>query len=433
MKTEGHVLERKEAHAVSGMDRPLARPPPWRRYAPYGLAALLLAVGVTWLLVGKSGTVYRTPRDRLSIAAVTQGAFEDYFAVRGTATPFTIRYLTADQGGVVKQVLVEDGAAVSAHQPLVVLSNVALQLQVVSREADTAGQVNTLENTRLQLEDSRFKYQTNLLDIEHQIERLKGDLARDKILLDGNAIAPSVYAQEEADYTYQLNLRRATLESHETEQQVRKRELIQLGKALARLNENVDAGKASLEALTIRAPLDGKLTALDAEVGQSKAAGAVLGEVDSLDRFKLSAQVDEFYLGRVAIDQKALFTADGRQYEATVAKIYPQVVNGTFRVDLHFTEPAPNGIHVGQAVDMRLELGGDTSATMLPNGPFYQDTGGRWVFVLSPDGRFATRRSVKLGRRNPDFIEVLEGLAPGEKVIVSAYEAFNRVDRIEFK
>jgi HlyD family secretion protein len=424
---------RESRHSGEGMDRRLAQSPPWRRYLPHAIAGVLIVGVGAWLLVGVGGRVYRTPIDRLTIATVTRGPFEDYVAVRGAAAPFTTQYLTADQGGVIKQVLVEDGATVKALQPLIVLSNAALQLQVASQEADTATQVNTLENTRLQLEEGRFKYQHDLLDVEHQIETLKGNLARDKILLDGKAIAPSVYAQEQADLAYQLRLRQATIASRDAERHVREAQLSQLARTLERLNANVAAAQASLDALTVRAPMDGQLTALDAQVGQSKAAGAVLGQVDSLDRFKLTADVDEFYLGRVALRQTARFTIDGRDYQAAVAKIYPQVANGTFRIDLHFANPAPRDIHVGQAIDMRLELGGAATATMLPNGPFYQDTGGRWVFVVSPDGRYATRRNVRLGRRNPDHVEVLEGLKRGEKVIVSGYEAFQNVDRVQFE
>lgn len=433
MDDRRYLFVREPEHSDERMDRRLAQPSPWRRYAPHAVAGAVVVAIAAWLLVGTGGRVSRTPLDRLTIAAVTRGPFEDYIAVRGAAAPFTTRYLTAEQGGVVKEVLVEDGATVKAHQPLIVMSNAALQLQVASREADTASQVNALENTRLQLEEGRFKYQHDLLDIEHQIEKLKDDLARDKVLLDGNAIAPSVYAQEQAEYAYELKLRQATVASRDTEQQVRESQLTQLRRTLARLNENVATAKASLDALTIRAPVGGQLTALDAEVGQSKVAGAVLGQLDSQDRFKLTAEVDEFYLGRVALGQPALFAVDGANYEATVTKIYPQVANGTFRLDLHFESPTPRDIHVGQAIDMRLELGGAAAATMLPNGPFYQDTGGRWVFVLSPDGRYATRRNVRLGRRNPEHVEVLDGLEPGEKVIVSGYEAFQRIDRVEFE
>jgi multidrug efflux pump subunit AcrA (membrane-fusion protein) len=192
---------------------------------------------------------------------------------------------------------------------------------VASREADTAGQINALENTKIQLE----------------ISKLTGALARDKILLDGNAIAPAIYKQEQEEYAYELKLRDA---------------------------------------------------------------------------------MDEFYLGRIVLGQSAIFTSDGRDYEATVAKIYPQVTNGTFRIDLHFENP-PQGIHTGQAFDIKLELGRAATALMLPNGPFYQETGGNWIFVVAPDGRYATRRTVRLGRRNPEHVEVVDGLAPGEKVIVS--------------
>jgi HlyD family secretion protein len=187
-----------------------------------------------------------------------------------------------------------------------------------------------------------------------------------------------------------------------------------------------------VEALTIRAPMDGQLTALDAEVGQSKAPGAVLGQVNSADRFKLQAQVDEFYLGRVVVGQDTLFSVDDKDYRAHVAKVYPQVSNGTFKVDLYFNGTAPTGIHVGQAIDLKVELGGASRAVMVPNGPFYQDTGGNWVFVLDPAGHYATRRNVRLGRRNPDHVEVVDGLKPGEKIIVSGYEAFLKMDRVEF-
>ncbi|MGA2366222.1 MAG: efflux RND transporter periplasmic adaptor subunit [Steroidobacteraceae bacterium] len=397
------------------MDRALSRKPRWRIYALIG-AALALALGAgIWLLNGSRGSVYRVPINRLTVATVTEGPFEDYIAVRGAVAPFIIDYLTTDQGGTVKQVLVEDGAMVRAGQPLIILSNPALQLQVAAQQ--------------LTFEQNRFKYENDLLDIEHQISRLKNDLARDKVLLDGNAIAPSTYKQEQEDYDYYLKLRAATIASRDVEQRVR---TTQLTGATPGLGARVDVANAGVEALTIRAPMDGQLTALDAEVGESKAQGAVLGQVNSADRFKLTAQVDEFYLGRMALEQTALFSVEGSDYRAKVAKVYPQVVNGTFKVDLYFEGAPPTGIHVGQAIDLKVELGGAAHAVLLPNGPFYQDTGGSWVFALDSSGRSATRRNVRLGRRNPDFVEVIDGLRPGEKVIVSGYEAFLKMDRVDF-
>ena len=262
---------------------------------------------------------------------------------------------------------------------------------------------------------------------------MKADLARDKVLLDGNAIAPATYKEEQEDYAYELKLRAATLASRDMEQKVRAAQLMGGTQPSGPVDSSRILGNAAVEALTISAPMDGQLAALDAEVGQTKAQGAVLGEVDSLDRFKLTAQVDEFYLGRILLGQQALFTVDNRDYKAKIAKIYPQVANGTFKVDLYFDGPAPAGVHTGEAVDLKVELGGAAPAMMLSNGPFYQDTGGNWVFVVSPDGGSAMRRTVRLGRRNPEFVEVLDGLKPGEKVIVSGYEAYQTVDRVEFE
>ncbi|HTV76975.1 MAG TPA: efflux RND transporter periplasmic adaptor subunit [Steroidobacteraceae bacterium] len=396
------------------MDRPLLRAHPWRRRLAFGLVGVIVPGVVLWLLLQQSwGHTYRLPLNRVTIATVSEGPFEEYIAVRGTVAPLIIDYLTTDQGGTVKQVLVEDGATVKRGQKLIILSNPALQLQVAAQQ--------------ITFEQTRFKYQHDLLDIEHQISQLRSNLARDKILLDGNAIAPSTYQQEQEDYRYYTQLREATIASRDAEQRVRTTQLT--GQSAGTL---VDVANAGVDALTVRAPMDGQLTALDAEVGQSKAQGSVLGQVNSADRFKLTAQVDEFYLDHISIGQESLFTVDGQDYKATIAKVYPQVTNGTFKVDLHFTGSPPRDIHVGQAIDLKVELGGAARAVIVANGPFYQDTGGNWAFVVSPDGGSAARRNIRLGRRNPDYVEVVDGLKPGERIIVSGYEGFQKVDRVQF-
>jgi HlyD family secretion protein len=291
-----------------------------------------------------------------------------------------------------------------------------LQLQVAAQQ--------------IAFEQTRFKYEQDILNIDHQISKLTGNLARDKRLLDANAIASSTYKEEQEEYKYYVDLRRSTIASRNIEQRVRASQLLPGGQPGARNDAAI--ANAAIEALTIRAPMDGQLTALDAEVGQSKPAGAILGQIDSLDRFKLSAQVDEFYLGRIVLGQETLFSIDQRAFKASVAKIYPKIAGGTFKVDFRFLGAAPRGIHTGQAVDMKIELGGAEHALVLPNGPFYQDTGGNWVFVVTPKGDLATKRTVRLGRRNPQYIEVLDGLGPGEKVVVSSYTAFDKMDRLQF-
>ena len=410
----GGAANFSHAATLSGMDRVVARNPFWKRLLIPGLAVVAAAGAGVWALSGAGGSVTRVPVDQLTIATVTSGPFEDFIAVRGAVAPLIIDYLTTAQGGTVKQVLIEDGATVKKGQPLIALSNPALQLEVAAQQ--------------LAFEQTRFKYQQDILNIDHEISRLKNVLIVDKILLDGQAIAPSVVKQAQDDYDYNVQLRAATVASGEVEQKVRASQLAQ-----GATNANGEAvANAQVEALTIRAPMDGQLSALDAEVGQNKASGAVLGQVNSADRFKLMADVDEFYLGRVNMGQETLFTIDGENFKAQVAKVYPQVTNGTFKVDFHFEGKAPANIHVGQAVDMRVELGGASEAVMLPNGPFYQDTGGNWVFVVTPGGQSAMKRNVRLGRRNPQFVEVVDGLSPGEKVIVSGYEAYQKMDRVEF-
>jgi HlyD family secretion protein len=415
------------------MDKTLPQTPRWRRYAPFAVGgAIILAIAV-WLLAGTGGSVYRVPIDRLTIATVTAGPFEDFIAVRGNVAPLDTDYLTTAEGGSVRKKLVEDGAIVAAGQPLVVLSNTALELQVASREADTAQQISSLQNTELQVEQANFSYERDLLDVQHQVRKLKDTLARDEILHKADALPDASYLSDKEDYAYQLRLQAATIASRDAEQKVRTTQLAQLRDALARLKSDAAAAEASLDSLTIRAPMAGRLTAFDAEIGEAKAPGAVLGQVDSLDKYKLTAQVDEFYLGKVVEGQDVLFTINGRDWRAHVTKIYPQVTNGTFKVDLAFAGSAPSDIHDGEAVDLKVELGGAARAVMLPDGPFYQDSGGNWVFVVAPDGRSATRRNVRLGRRNPQFVEVLDGLSPGERVIVSSYEAFAKMDRVEFE
>jgi HlyD family secretion protein len=419
--------------AGSGMDRTLTRRRNPRRILMAVLGGALLAVPAIWLMVGFGGSVYRVPSDRLTIGTVTQGPFEDYAAVRGTVAPSVTIYLTTDQGGAVKQVLVEDGARVKAGQPIMALSNPTLQMQFASRQVDTARQIGDVHNTELQIEQTRFTNRKELLNIEYELQTLKSDLDRDQRLYAAKAISLATYEKDRDRYAYEQKLREVSTASFRTAKRIQDMQLKQLRETLAQLNDNLAAARANLDALVIRAPMDGQLTALDAEVGQSKAAGAVLGQVDSADRFKLTAQVDEFYLGRVLLGQDALLTIDGRDFRARVSKLYPQVSNGTFKTDLKFDGPAPEGVHAGQAVDLKLELGGAKTALMLPNGQFYQDTGGAWAFVLSADGRKAVRRAVRLGRKNPGFVEVLDGLKPGERVIVSSYEAFKTVDTVKLE
>lgn len=400
---------------VSQMDRPIPPQPRWRRHAPWVVAGIVLVCGIAWAVTRTQDRNYRVLANQLTLSTVAQRPFDDFIALRGTVAPLVTAYLTTDQGGTVRQVLVEDGAMVKNGEPLIVLSNPALQLQVAAQQ--------------LTFEQTRFEYERQLLDIEHEISKLKAKLARDRILLDGNAIAPSTYQEEEDEYEYRLKMRDALIASRKVEQKVRSTELIG-GSSEGGSSNRSDIANAGIEALTIRAPMDGQLTALDAHVGESKAHGAVLGQVNSADRFKLTADIDEYYLGRVIVGQAAVIAANARTYPARVAKIYPQVANGAFKTDFRLENDVPPSMRVGQTTELRVELGGTVDAVVVANGPFYQASGGNWVFVVDADGKQAIKRTVKLGRKNPQYVEILDGLKPGEKVIVSSYAAYRNIDRI---
>jgi HlyD family secretion protein len=262
---------------------------------------------------------------------------------------------------------------------------------------------------------------------------LKRDLDRKRILVPKGAYSQADLDAVSDQYNYYVRRRDVTLASQAAETKLRTSQMAQLQTTVEQLNASLEFAKRNLDSLIIKAPIDGQLTALDAEIGQSKERGARIGQVDSLDAYKIAAEVDEFYVARVSAGEKAVFTIDGHDYAATVHKIYPQIKNGSFLVDFHLAAGArPTGLHVGQAVDLRLQLGGATKAVIIPNGPFYQDTGGNWIFVVNDSGNGATKRTVRLGRRNPQFIEVLDGLKPGEHVVVSGYSSYSQMDRVEF-
>jgi HlyD family secretion protein len=399
-------------------------------YLAGGAAAAILVI---WIIVAAfQERVYRVAIDQIAVGTVREGPFEDFAAVRGLVVPLAVHYLTSDAGGVVQKVFVEDGTVVAANQPLMQLANTALELQVASREADTAGQISNLQNAELQLDETQFRYKHDLLDLEHQLVSTKATVERDNRLMKAGAIAGAVLESDRDNLIYLQKQRKMTIATRDLEEKLRSGQLLQIKETLERLQKSISAARASLDALTIRAPVAGELTALDAQIGQAKPAGAVFGQIDSQNEFKLTAEVDEYYVGRLTIGRTARFDIEGQSFAAKIIKIYPQVKDGGFKVDLAFAGRGPKAVHGGQTVDLKISLGGKVKALVLPNGPFYQDTGGNWVYVLGPDGSYATRRNVRLGRRNPQNIEVLDGLAPGERVILSSYGDFKEVNRIEF-
>ena len=420
---------------VSGqaMDRRVEKKMSYGRYALYaagGIAVLLFAWWFIDMLAG--GRSLSVNSQRITVSPVTTGTYEDFIPLRGRLVPRSTVFLDAIEGGRVEEILVEDGAIVEAGDPIAVLSNTNLQLEVLGREAAVTEQLNNMRTIELQLEQNRLAHKRNLVEIDYQITRLTREINRQRELITKNLVSQSTVDQLEDELVYYNNRRDVTLESQATDARMQEQQLRQLRDAGNQLQAGLGFASKNLEDLSVRAPVAGKLSGFNIEIGQSITRGGRLGQIDDPDGYKLNVKIDEYYLGRVDLQLEGNAEHNGRDLNLHVSKIYPQVNEGQFEVDMLFDED-PVGLRRGQTLQVRLTLGDNTDATLIPNGSFYQDTGGNWVFVVSPDGSEAIKRSVRLGRRNESFIEVLDGLEPGETVITSPYTSFVGMDRLSLK
>jgi len=413
-----------------GMDRVVARKTALAKKLGYAVAVLAL-LGFAWWLVGMlaGGRSLSVDAQRVYVSDVTVGTFEDFIPLRGRLVPRSTVYLDAIEGGRVEETLVEDGAIVQPGDAIARLSNTNLQLEVLGREAAVTEQLNNMRTIELQLEQNRLAHKRNLVEIEYQIVRLNRSIARQRELAAKNLVSQSTIEELQDELDYFEKRHAVTLESQATDARLQEAQLKQLRAAGEQLETSLTFARKNLEDLNVRAPVGGKLSGFNIEIGQSIERGGRLGQIDDPDAFKLNAKIDEFYLGRVDLQQVAVAEHGNREYRLRIAKMYPQVNNGQFEVDMLF-EDEPEGLRRGQTLPLRLTLGDNADAVLIPNGAFYQETGGNWIFVVSPDGTEAVRRSVRLGRRNTDFIEVLDGLEPGERVITSPYTSYVDMDRL---
>ena len=412
------------------MDRPVSRRiPRWLKPVGATLAAAALLAAAVYVGRGASQRTLIVESARLSIGSVVRGQFEDYIPIRGRMEPARTIFLDAVEGGRVESVLVEDGATVESGQLLVQLSNTSLQLEVLAREAEVVEQLNFVRTQELELERNRLEHKRNLVEIGYNIKRLDRSLNRQAKLQGHIPAAEREQTQDELEYWTQR--RDVTREAQTTDEKLQKAQVAQLKAAAHRLRQNLALARKNLDGLNVRAPAPGKLTALNAEVGQSLARGERIGQIDDPVDFKIVALIDEFYLPRVTVGQRATVELNEIKYTLTSRKIYPQVRNGQFEIDFAFDNQRPTGVRRGQTLQARLSLGDTTQSLLIPNGAFYQDTGGQWIFVVANGGNFAVRRNVRLGRRNLRFIEVIEGLEEGEQVVVSPYTNYLDSDRLE--
>lgn len=417
----------------AGMDRRVEKKASKKQLAVYAVVAMAILAFAWWFLDTLAGGRSLTVNSqRIAISPVTTGIYEDFIPLRGRLVPSSTVFLDAIEGGRVEQVLLEDGALVEAGDLIAVLSNTNLQLEVLGREAAVTEQLNNMRTIELQLEQNRLAHKRNLVEIDYQITRLSREIARQRELLGNKLVSQATIDQLDDELTYYRNRRDVTLESQATDARMQEAQLQQLRDAGDQLQAGLGFARKNLEDLNVRAPVAGKLSGFNIEIGQSITRGGRLGQIDDPEGYKLNARIDEYYLGRVDLELRAVAEHNGRDLELRVAKIYPQVNEGTFEVDMVFDEQ-PDGLRRGQTLQTRLTLGDNTDAVLIPNGAFYQETGGQWVFVVAPDGSEAIKRNVKLGRRNSEFIEVLDGLEPGERVITSPYTSFVGMDRLSLK
>jgi len=423
---------RSDAVTGGAMDRVVERKGIDKRILIGGAAgAVLLVVLIFWLFAPRSGSE-SVSRDRLTLAAAQSGVFEDFLPLRARVTPLVTVYLDAVEGGRVEKKLVEDGAKVIAGQPLAVLSNAELQLSTLEKQAEVEQQLNNMRSQELALTQTRNSNLRDLNEAEIGLAKMRRQYELQKSLADKGFVASKVFNDTKDDLTYQQKRLEILRRSVQQSEALQTSQLVQLRAASSSLAGSLGIARSSLGQLNIRAPVTGQLSGFEIQLGQSLQQGERIGQVDSSGDDKLQADVDEYYLGRVQVGQGASADVDGKSYRLKVAKVYPQVRNGQFQIDLVFDGPEPSGIQRGQTVQAKLTLGDSSRALLIPNGQFFNDTGGSWVFVVDKSGNGATKRQVQLGRKNSVFIEVVSGLSPGEQVITSSYSGLVDKDRLTF-
>ena len=424
----------KGAEASGGMDRRVKRKR-WtaRRIAGMSLAGIFVGAVLYELLLGDHRSKLNVQVERITISTVERGPFQEFIPERGEVLPIFTFYLEPMIGGQVEEVLAEEGSMVAKGDPLLRLSNPSLERSVMSQETQVFEQLNNIENTRIMMEQQAITRQEQLMNIEHELVQKKREYLKNRKLIDRDLIKREDYEQSKEDYDYWLKKQDFMVQTMRQDSLLREGRIAQLASSAGRLRTNLEALRETLESLSVRAPVSGQLSSLNAEIGEMKSPGQRLGQIDVLDAFKVRAAIDEFYIARISSGLTGTFQLAGEDYDLVLKKVYPEVLDGQFGVDLEFVGRLPPDIRRGQTLQIRLALGDLSEAVLLSRGGFYQTTGGNWVFAVDPSGSFATRKPIRTGRQNPEFFEILEGLAPGEQVVTSSYENYEEIEKLILK
>jgi HlyD family secretion protein len=416
---------------LGGMDRKIERRLWTRRnISLVTLGGFILVISGYFLLFADGSSRLHVEAERLTISTVSRGAFQEFIPVSGSIQPRETFFLDAVDGGRVECKYAEAGAMVKKGDPILKLANANLQLDVMYREALSYEQINNARNTRIAIEQNSIAVRGQMADVEYQLQRALRIYRRDSVLAGKQMVSELEFKQSQDDYAYWLRRREIALQSVEQDSLLRVQQLGQINASVRRLQANLDMIKKNVDALIIRAPISGQLSALNVEIGQSAGTGERLGQIDVLGNYKVRAGIDEYYLSRIRTGQTGEFEFSGHDHQVTISKIFPEVREGKFEVDMEFAGAPPAGIRRGQSVQVRLALGDSAEAMLIPRGAFCQKTGGRWAYVLDKSGTEAVKRLITLGRQNPQMMEVLAGLAPGDQVVTSSYDSFGDVDKL---
>ena len=402
-----------------------------KKAVPFWLGAVLVAF-IVWLVARDDSKKLRVNMDNISVSAVTMGQFNDYIRISGQVAPITTIQISPLEGGVVQEIVAEEGSRVKRGDVILILSNENLDMQILNSEADLAEKENILRNTMIQMEQQKLSVEQEKLQLQMDVRRNKRNYEALKSLYDDGLISKEEFLKAEEDY--QLSASRLKLVENRAKQDslYRSVEITQMQESLENMRQNMMMIRKRKDNLTIKAPIDGELGLLDVTLGQSVAAGSKIGQINNLDSYKIEAQVDEHYIDRVSAGLDATFERQSERYQAQIRKVYPEVRDGKFKADFKFVGQQPENIRSGQTYYLNLQLGQPVEAILIPRGAFYQKTGGKWIYVMSADGTKAMRRDIRIGRQNPQYYEVIEGLEAGERVITSSYDNFGDSDVLVF-
>jgi len=418
------------------MDKVIEKKTGWRvaftkKALPWWLGALLL-VFIVYLIARPNNKTLRIDKDTISISTAVKGEFNDYIRISGRVQPMTTIQLSPQEGGIVEKILIEEGSPVKAGDAILILNNDNLDLQILNSEAELAEKENILRNTQIQMEQQKLDVRQNVLEYGTQVERLKRAYEQQKALYEDKLIAKEDYLKAEEDY-------RLAQQKYELIRERSKQDSLYRGTQIDRMEESLDNMLLNMQMirkrksnLVVKAPIDGELGLLDVVLGQSIAAGTKIGQINSVGLYKVEAQIDEHYIDRVIAGLSATFERQGETYSTVIRKVYPEVRDGKFKADFKFDGEQPDNIRAGQTYYLNLQLGQPEEAVIIPRGTFYQKTGGKWIYVVNKDGNKAVKREIRIGRQNPQYYEVLEGLEPGEKVITSGYDTYGDSDVLVF-